>query len=300
MHDTLNLLTQSLSSRSLEWLRQKIMDLPAPCPADHPDLDCLALAGQIAPVLSGFHGRTSPLEVIVLRRLSPQVVRDACLRILDGSRKTTDQNLALASRLVAPDDAICHLACDALARDSSVPLATRLSLSNEPVLHTIAEQALTMPLTELTPTNVAAFTKLLMQLFSFGAVRPRLSRAKAFTRIFDNIQEMAEWALDKKCTFLIAQTAFCLRLIDPDHDISEMIAELAQSQRPDGSFPEHLGFGNDPQDLVSALLPTLSCTLALHIAIHHRWRKPAALPAYDNPYGNDVKPCAKAVVASLD
>jgi hypothetical protein len=40
--------------------------------------------------------------------------------------------------------------------------------------------------------------------------------------------------------------------------------------------------------------------LALHIAIHHRWRKPAALPAYDNPYGNAVKPCAKAVVASLD
>ncbi|WP_119807188.1 hypothetical protein [Paracoccus sp. JM45] len=269
------------------------MELPDPCPADHPDIGALALATRMAPVLSGYYGRTSPLEVIVLRRLTADVVRDACLRIIKGERGQSDQNLVLASRLVAPHDPICQMACATLADDGSVLLSTRVILSDDPMLWAVAEQALTLPLPELTEDHICSLTKLLINMFSSGAKRPRLSRAKSFTKIFDNLQIMADWAFEQGCTNAMALTAFSLRLIDPDYDISEIIAELAQSQCPDGSFPAQIGEADDRQDFATGNLPTLLCTLAMHVSLHYRWHRPAPVATSDQAYRDAIKTCAE-------
>ncbi len=144
-------LMRLLSNRGLEWLRQRIMALPDPCPLDHPDIGALALVGQIAPVLSGLRGRISPIEVIVLRRLTPDLVRQGALRVLDGARDDALVRLTLAGGLVAQMDPLWQLACEALADDPALPLPHRLALSDDPVLLAQAEAVLNHAPTSITP-----------------------------------------------------------------------------------------------------------------------------------------------------
>jgi|GEM_PF-1417837 len=299
MQDVLNQLVRSLSLRGLEWLRQRIMDLPAPCPADHPDIGALALAGRVAPILSGYYGRISPLEVIVLRRLSPELVQGAALRVLEGERDQVTLDLVLAGRMVTPADPLWQLACEAIADDSTLPLATRLSLSDEADLWVIAERAVTMPTHHIDADYIAATTQLLMQMYQHGASRPRLSHPSAFNTIFANLQRMATWAVRNKCTRSIARAAFCLRLVDPEHDLDEYVAELIQIQRPDGSFPARLGFSTVDQDFGTGVVPTLLVAMALHSATCRRWKGPALRSTPDNPMRGVARHCADMAAKML-
>ncbi|MDN5569116.1 MAG: hypothetical protein L0G27_10310, partial [Paracoccus sp. (in: a-proteobacteria)] len=300
MHETFEQLARMLSTRGLEWLRQKIMDLPDPCPSDHPDLGALALAGRAAPVFSGLRGRISPLEVIVLRRLSPDLVRSAAQRILAGNRDQVTVNLVLAGSLVAQSDPVWQLACEELADDKTLPLAIRLSLCDDPALRLVAEQALIRPHRHITSGQVVAYTNLLMQIYHYGAIRPRLMDARSFSKIYDNLQDMLDWALEQGCTSTLARVAFCLLLVDPDHDISDTVADLIQVQRADGSFPPRLGFSTDHQDFDTGVLPTLWATLALKMATHRRWKGPALVWLSEQPYRNVAKICADTAEKLLD
>ncbi|WP_405406061.1 hypothetical protein [Paracoccus sp. Ld10] len=272
-----------LSNRGLEWLRQRIMALPDPCPVNHPDIGALALAGQIAPVLSGLRGRISPIEVIVLRRLTPELVRQGALRVLDGARDDAMIRLTLAGGLVAPTDPLWQLACEALADDPDIALAYRLALCDDVALLEQAETVLTTLPTRITSDHVANVSQLLMQLYRHGARRPRLSHPRAFTLIFDHLQALADWGRDARCTASVARMAFCLRLLDDDHPVGDMMSELIQAQRPDGSFPVKLGFGTADQTFSDAVQPTVQVAMALHMAAWKRWRGPAPIWLQPHP-----------------
>lgn len=282
MDGSLDQLMRLLSNRGLEWLRQRIMALPDPFPVDHPDLDALALVGQVAPVLSGLRGRISPLEVIVLRRLTPALVRQGAHLVLAGRRDVALVDLMLAGGLVAQTDPVWQLACEDLAEDGTLPLPARLALSDDPTLLTRAEAMLTTPPHGITPDHVATVAQLLTQLYHHGARRPRLSHARAFTQIFDHLRLLAEWAQAAGCTTSVARIAFCLRLLDADHPLADLVSDLIQVQRPDGSFPRRLGFGTADQTMAEGLQPTLNAAMALHMAAWKRWRGPA--PVWLQPH----------------
>lgn len=276
MDGSLEQLMRLLSNRGLEWLRQKIMDLPDPCPADHPDLGALALAAGCAPVLGGLRGRISPLEVIVLRRFSPLLLRQAAFQVLEGDRSPAMLDLVLAGGMIDRTDPVWRLACDTLADDQGLPMELRLSLSDDPDLLSQAEALLTQtpPAWTFTPGHVRRVATSVAVLYRHGAARPRLSNARQFTAIFDHLKALAVWAQSARCTLSVARIAFCLRLIDPDHDIGDLVADLIQIQRPDGSFPPRLGFSTHDQAFSEGVEATLLTVMALHLAAYRRWRGP--------------------------
>lgn len=290
-------LMRLLSNRGLEWLRQRIMALPDPCPLDHPDIGALALVGQIAPVLSGLRGRISPIEVIVLRRLTPDLVRQGALRVLDGARDDALVRLTLAGGLVAQTDPLWQLACEALADDPALPLPHRLALSDDPVLLAQAEAVVTMPPASITPDHVAQVAQLLMQLYHHGARRPRLSHPRAYTLIFDHLRMLATWAQGAGCTGSVARIAFCLRLLDDDHPVADMLSDLIQVQRPDGSFPVRLGFATADQTFADAVQPTVHVAMALHMAAWKRWRGPAPVWLQPHPVQATARQLADRIAA---
>ena len=272
MSGSLDQLMRLLSNRGLEWLRQRIMALPDPCPPDHPELGALAMVAEAAPVLSGLRGRISPIEVIVARRLTPDLVRAGARRVLAGDRGPGLVRLMLAGGLVARHDPLWHLACEALADDDALPLAQRLALSDDPALMTAAEGVLTAPPARIDAGHVAAVCDLVMQIYRGGSCRPRLSHPRAYARVFDHLLVLADWAGRHRCTASRARTAFALRLLDPEHSIAETTAELIQAQRPDGAFPPRLGYGTADQPFAEAAEATVQVALALHMAAWRRWR----------------------------
>lgn len=281
MDGSLDQLLRLLSNRGLEWLRRHIMAMPDPMPLDHPDLGALAMVGQVAPVLTGLRGRISPIEVIVTRRLTADLVRAGAVRVLEGARDDALVRLMLAGGLVARDEPLWQLACDALADDPALPLAQRLALSDDPSLSARAEAVLTAPPDHPSAEDVAIRCEVLMQLCHHGARRPRLSGPRVFAVVFDNLRTLSLWAQKRGCTASVARLAFCLRLLDPDHPVADMMADMMQAQRPDGSFPARLGFGTVDQALSDAVVPTLTVAMALHLGAWRRWR--GAAPEWLQP-----------------
>lgn len=300
MDGSLEQLMRLLSNRGLEWLRQKIMDLPDPCPVDHPGLGPLALAAGCAPVLSGLRGRISPLEVIVLRRFKPPLLRQAAQRVLAGDRSPPMLDLVLAGGLVDRTDPVWQLACDTLAEDADLPLAHRLMLSDDPDLISRAEALLTTqpPTWTLTPCHVRRVATLVAVLYRHGAARPRLSHARQFSAIFDHLKALAVWAQADGCAQSVARIAFCLRLVDPDHDIADLIADLIQIQRPDGSFPPRLGFSTFDQGFADGVEATLLVVMALHLAAYRRWHGPPPVWLRPQPLQAAATEIAAALAAT--
>lgn len=293
-------LMRLLSARGLEWLRQRVMDLPDPLPPDHPDMAALALAAQVAPVLSGLRGHPSPLEDIVARRLATPLVLTAAGRFLD-SRSADDAGLVLAGRLIAPDQPLWRLAMSALADDPQATPADRLAAGagRDPSAMAEAEALLTSQDPTIQPDAlddgpaVAAkqaeainrMAWLLMQLYGFGASRPKFSHPRVYGTVFTRLLDCADWARRHGSITAMAQCAYCLRLIDPDHDIAPLIAEIIANQRPDGSFPAQAGNSSRDQDLATGAMPTLMALAALNLAAWGRWRGPRPDTARDRPFG---------------
>lgn len=299
MHQSVEQLAQMVTARGLEWLRQSIMDLPENCGPDHPNLLGLASVARAAPVLSGFRGRISPLEVIVKRRASPSMVREAAQRCLDGARDRATMQLVQAGTLLSPQDPIWQMACHTLARDGNISLARRLGLDEQRRLEQVAERALTLPQLDINPEQVAAYSRLVIQMYELGAARPRLADVRSITIIYDNLCRMAEWGIENRCTASVAWTAFSLKLIDPDHDTTEAIVELMQYQLEDGSFPSRLAYSREKQDFNNGVFPTLLTVMALHAAIYRRWRGKAAVPVQEKPLHAAAKLCAEAAIQKL-
>lgn len=268
-------LMRLLSARGLDWLRQRITDLPDPVTADDTSIDALALTARLAPALSGLRGHKSPLEDIAARRLSRQVVCDAADAVLSGSGSGEQRGLVLAGRLVAGDHPLWQLAVLALAQDRDLPLADRLAASQgaDPHMLSEAEEVISAPVPEeaLTASKVGRFACVLIQLYRFGADRPCFSHARIYGAAHANALRFAEWARRQRHVTAMSQMAFCLRLIDPDHDLSDLMAEVIASQRPDGSFPEKAGFSTRDQGLEEGVRPTLASLAALHMAGWRGW-----------------------------
>ncbi|WP_282602205.1 hypothetical protein [Paracoccus sp. PARArs4] len=256
-----------LAGRGLEWLRRHIMDLPDPCPADHPALPALAATGRLAPMLSALRGRPSPLEALVSRRLHPDLLRDAALRVIEGAR---DRTTLLLMQAGAQDTQPWLLACERLASDTALPLPDRLPFAADRDLFPEAERLLEHADAETSLT-------LMLHLWRFGTARPQLSDRWAVTRIHDRLQWLLQEASDRRDTTDLASTIVSLALIDPGFDPGRHAADLIASQRSDGSFGARLGEGTLDQSLRDGATPTLAAIHALHAM---GWRRgQAGVPA---------------------
>ncbi len=275
-------LMQLLCSRGFQWFRHRIEELPDPVPADMRDLTALAQAAHFAPVCSGLRGSTTPLETFVKLRLTPDLV-NSCIRLVEGGRRDPGpiqiliaaQGLGIGSGRQALD---LHRTLARMSGCDELDLPTRIALAGRPrpVLLDQAERLLRTPMPEplMEDARIDYFARTLMQLYGYGTLRPRLSSPRAYGEIFLNCLRIADWAESRRRLVPLSQMVFALCLIDPDHDVQPMLAEIISSQRPDGSFPIKIGFGTNDQDLSQAALPTIMTLAALHMAIHRRWRQP--------------------------
>lgn len=283
MHQTVEQLAQLVSARAMDWLQRHILALPEPCGTGHPGLSGLATAARVAPILTGFRGRISPLEVIVRRRVSDDMIRQAARRYLDGARDYATLQLFQAGHFIIPHDPLWQLACRSMVDDGGIPLARRLSVGSKESLACVAEIALTRFYRDLNCDEITAYAQIVVQSFEFGTALPPLSDKRSTTRIYDTLRQMAEWAMQEGCTTSVAWTAFCLRLVNPDHDITKAIAKLMQFQRADGSFPLRLVACDKPQEFAEAAHPTLLALMALHSALYRRWRGPRPASVQGRP-----------------
>ncbi|MDB6177610.1 hypothetical protein PAF17_08790 [Paracoccus sp. Z330] len=271
-------LMRLLATRGLEWLRQQVLALPDPVPDDHPSVAQLALMSRIAPVLSGLRGHVSPLEDIVSRRLTSQLVQRAANRYLSGDTDRATVSCVLGGRIVAGDDPIWQLAVHAIAAGSGASPVDRLAAgatADGALLATIeADLCHPIPNETLTDAKIDSFAFQVMQLYQFGATRPKFSNPRVYGNVFTKLVASGEWAMRNGRLTSMCQIAYCLRLIDPDHDISDLIADIISHQRPDGSFPRSSGYSTQDQDLATGTWPTLMALAVLNFTAWQKWRGP--------------------------
>lgn len=266
-----------LANRGVEWLRQHVEALPDPLPWEHPAVPHLSTAAWIGEILSGLRGRISPLQVIVARRLSPAILTQATRQVaeLGGAAPPEAIQSLFAAQALAADDPRYHLARQILISDAQCDLAERLAIEDQPADDLIREAeafvATPMPQQAVTQAYLDQFALILMRLYGFGARRPRFSHPRVFGQIHANCLSHAEWAQKTRSLTATVQMAFCLLLIDPDHDISPMLAEVIPYQRPDGSFPPRSAYSTESQALHDGAWATLMTVAALHMATYRRW-----------------------------
>ncbi|MFN3527374.1 MAG: hypothetical protein ACK4YU_14930, partial [Paracoccus sp. (in: a-proteobacteria)] len=128
---------------------------------------------------------------------------------------------------------------------------------------------------------------------------PRLSHPARHGEIMAQVRHWAGLAPALRCTALVAQVITCLRLIDPDHDIRDLMGHLFPLQRPDGSFPALLTQGDASHDLPTGATPTLSVLLTLHVAVMRRWCGPRPLQPQSRPLHGAMVQAAHHLAARL-
>lgn len=229
-----------IAARSQQWLRHRIEELPAPPvsgTAGGGDLAEIALAAHIC---TGLRGTPAPLQDFIRTRLPA-----------DLSAALTGTGRGAAPR-----------------RDDPPSPWARVDPAQ-------AEAVLRAPLSEgdLSEDGIDLYARTLAACYRFGAERPRFASTRTYGEAFAQCLRLADWAQRNGRLRPLAQMCFCLCLIDPDHDVTPLLADVIASQRPDGSFPHRVGFGTAGQD-AAALRPTLAALVALHMAVHRRWRSP--------------------------
>lgn len=257
-----------ISARSQQWLRNQIELLPLLSTADDPHLSDLADIAVAAHICTGLRGSPAPLQTFIRSRFTPDFTRDFIASLQD--RPPAERS----------GTALLGLLPQAGTGQVSLPgmsLAERLALSSpgDAGLFAEAEAVLRRPIPEerLTEEEIGGYADVLMLCYRFGAERPRFADARTYGDAFATCLRLADWAGQKGKLTPLAQMCYCLCLIDPDHDVAPLLADLIASQRPDGSFPARIGFGTADQDR-AALRPTLAALAALHMAVHRRWHHP--------------------------
>lgn len=292
MHQPHEQLMQLLASRGLEWLRRHIMDLPDPCPDDHPDLSALGRAGQIAPALSGLRGRPSPLEVLVRRRLTPAMLRAASLRAMAGARDAAMLDLVQAGAMIAPDDPVWQIACEELAEDNDLPLTRRMALSAAPALIARAEST-------LTGADAGTTAAIMAHLWQYGAARPHLPGLRVLTAIHARLHDLLRHAAKQGNCADVARMIVAIALIEPDFDPGEYLSDLIGSQRPDGSFGPRIGFATEDQTFAQGIEPTLAVVHALHVIAWRRWNGPLPARPETQPFQSALARAGEEIAATL-
>ncbi|MCF3972947.1 hypothetical protein [Paracoccus salsus] len=297
-------LMRLLSVRALEWVRQRVMDLPDPIAPDHPAIGALAGAGLVAPALSGFRGCTSPLEEIASRRMTLPLVQAASEAVLAGRGGSAHRELVVAGRLVAGDDPLWQMARRALTDDTTANVHDRLATRSrdDAGLMEQAEAVVRRPIPDevVCAAAIDSFARVLMQLYRFGEQRPRLSHPRIYGEAFAKALRFADWARHRGDVTAMSQMVFCLRLIDPGHDVTELMAEVIASQRPDGSFPCKTGYSTADQDFRTGAVPTLAALAALHIAQTGGWQPVRRGARQDRPLSAALSRFVTAILPSAD
>lgn len=275
MEQGLEQVMRLIGHRAVEWMRQSVMALPDPLPADDPATDALAKAAIIGPILGALTGRPSPVEVLARRRLCPDTVRCAALDHLSG--RGSRARLILAARLVAPEDAACRLAQADLAHDAARPAALRLMLGASPPPD--AEAMLLAPLPPVIDRAcLSARLRLLLAWWRQAGGPPRLSSPGRHGDLLRALRGWAGLARQMGDTQLLAEAVCGLLLVDPHHDVADMLTRIMDLQGPDGAFPARLRRPETPTPLAEGIGPTLSTLLAFQLTRPGRRIAPAALP----------------------
>lgn len=264
-----NQLLSLINARSQHWLRAQIDLLPAIPRPDDAAIDDLAEIAVVARICSGFRGTEAPLQTFVKGRITPEFL-ESFVAGLPARAATAGTGSALVGLLglkVPPE-----------ARSDATPdLLGRLALCALPDADLLAQAgaflARPVPDERLSEAVLDRHAGVLALCYRFGAERPRFADIRVYGDAYANVVRFTAWAQRNGRLRSLAQMCFSLCLLDPDHDVTELLADIIASQRPDGSFPARIGFGTADQDR-NALRPTLAVLAALHIAIHRRWRQP--------------------------
>lgn len=280
---TYDSLLRLLANRGLEWIRQRVASRAGPLALNDPDLHHHAMVARLAPVLSGLRGSPSPLEKTAFqlfdRRIALRIAARACH---PGSSPDLFAPLLTAGRMQAGDEPQWMLARQHLAANPPRDLAERLALCDLPTpdLMAEAETLITSPMPDpaLSARHIDLVARVLAELYHYGAKRPKFSRVRVFGDAYSNCLHFADWAQRNQSLVSVAQMVYCLRLIDPDHDVAPLLANIIPFQRPDGSFPRRTASSGEGQGLDEGLTPTLAAVAALHIATYRRWRAAEAAP----------------------
>ncbi len=264
-----NQLLTLIGARSQQWLRNQIDLMPRDAISDA-QIDDVAEIAVAAHICTGLRGTEAPLQAFIRSRSTPEFTDLFMARFQSGKAIRAYLGTAVL-RCLSPDRLDWVEASDAL------DVADRLALTDMPdaALLAAAEAVLRRPIPEerLDDQTVESYASLLALCYRFGAERPRFSDPRAYGDAFANCLRFADWAERNGRLVPLVQMIFCLCLIDPDHDVMPLLADVIASQRPDGSFPARIGFGTADQD-GTALRSTLATVVALHMVIHRRWRTP--------------------------
>lgn len=264
-----NQLLTLINARSQQWLRHRIELWPLLTSPDDSHLADLAGVAVAAHICTGLRGSPAPLQTFIKSRFTPEFTRTFIHSLALQSSEGPRPGSALLGILPQADIAAADLA--------GLSPIERLALSGltDGALMTWAEAILRRPVPEerLTEQVINSFAHVLTLSYRFGAERPRFASARTYGDAFANCLRFAAWAERKGNLISLAQMCYCLCLIDPDHDVAPLLADLISSQRPDGSFPARIGFGTADQGQ-AALRPTLAALVALHMAVHRRWHNP--------------------------
>lgn len=259
-----------IAARSQQWLRQRIELLPQDALSDTQISD-LAEIAVAAHICTGLRGSEAPLQTFISSRFTPQFTDLFLARFQSCKTDHGFRGTALL-RCLPP-----ALWCDRISDLDRLDLSDRLALTDMPHAGLMAEveAVLCRPVPEerLDDRVVESHAQLLALCYRFGAERPHFASPRTYGDAFANCLRFADWAQRKGRLLPLVQAIYGLCLIDPDHDVSPLLADVIASQRPDGSFPARIGFGTADQD-GAALRPTLAAVVALHMAIHRRWRAP--------------------------
>lgn len=268
-HSAYRQLLTLICARSQQWLRNRIQLFPVSPEPGHDHLDGLAEIAVAAHVCTGLRGSVAPLETFLRGHVTPDFTAAFLSSFRQGSPR--DWRGGAVLRILPPRDLA------GIAPQQDWPLPDRLALCSQPQAALLAEaQAFLrtpVPDERLTEQVIDSHARVLALCYRFGAERPRFADARTYGDAFANCLRFADWAERKGRLMPLAQMCYCLCLIDPDHDGMAMLADVLSSQRPDGSFPHRIGFGTADQGC-EALGPTLAALVALHMAVHRRWRQP--------------------------
>lgn len=252
-----------IMARSQQWLRHQVDQMPEQPRPDDPAFHSLAEIAHVASVCSGLRGTEAPLATFVRSRVTAGFLTDLAQDCRVGPATALFQFLPVQT-------------IDA-NRPGDISLIDRLAIvgPSDPQILAEAEAYLCRPVPAawISDDIVEAYAYVLALSYRFGAERPRFAKVRSYGTAFSTCLKLAEWAQQERRLLPLAQMCFCLRLIDPDHDLAPMLSDIIASQRPDGSFPDRIGYGTTEQDS-AALRPTLATLTALHMAVHGRWRSP--------------------------
>lgn len=264
-----NQLLTLINARSQQWLRHRIELWPLLTSPDDSHLTDLAGVAVAAHICTGLRGSPAPLQTFIKSRFTPEFTHNFIHSLSSRAPEGPRPGIALLGILPQPDMAGIS--------PSGLSLIERLALSGlmDGTLMSGAESVLRSPVPEerVTEHVIDNFAHVLTLCYRFGAERPRFASARTYGDAFANCLRFAAWAERKGNLISLAQMCYCLCLIDPDHDVAPLLADLISSQRPDGSFPARIGFGTADQGQ-AALRPTLAALVALHMAVHRRWHNP--------------------------